>query len=867
MNFLKKNSWTLDLAKIPSYVEWNGDWKYEIDREMIRLILECEELDKDGNPVITDKMKTHFKNNIVDKLRNGELHIEWSARYGGLGRRYSARDPEDPDPFSSAGNLGSHAKVIKNTIFHYQGWVDYDMIKGHPTLLLAMAKHTKLTGGLPAIERYVADFDTLAEEMIEHYSAEGDNEEETEKFRLTKDDIKDLHNRTIYGGGHDKWVKKIEKGDEKKGKLPKPCNPVKHPKYTEFYNDIKRVIGLVYDNNPDLVAKVCINPPAPKPPLELWQKQNRTMSYFCGILENECLKHAYKYGVENGLFKPRRIDLCYDGFSAPSPPPFTDMPFHINEMNNYILEKTGFAVKMKVKPFDKVVQSLLDARRAVPNAVPAEAVVELVVEGTENVSAEASNTDQEYVDWKIRFENEWCKIKNTAIFMRKFCEDGVFKKFVFQDKKKLVIAYEHECYTKTLDNGKEKKIKYINEWIEDPTQITYEDVGVYPPPLVCPTNVFNLWIPSPYESQPFENDTDPDIDHDAVKLFIQHIDILCGRDEKQTDWLCSWFAHSLQKPCEKPEHALNLIGNQGIGKSTILNTFSKLYGAGKTLETQNPERDCWGSFNSAMTNAFLVILSETDKRNAFGADGKIKALITDYPMWINPKGKDQFEIISYHRLIQLTNNIDPTRTSKDDRRNWILRCNDELKGNTEYFKKINEALVRPNALRSIYWSFKKLDISQWNFRCVPRTEYHETIIEYSRNPLTIFLEAFTIQRFQLKECEITGPELLKEFRLWRETTGYKFEDSMNEGALLKALKIGCGLPKNAIVRSEKRTKSGYTQTINLEILKEYFHIACIFTGDKQVNTEQEKEVITEPKPEPVKPKKVIRKATKSEEKV
>jgi len=872
MNFLKKNSWTLDLAKIPSYVEWNGDWKYEIDREMIRLILECEELDKDGNPVITQKMKTHFKNNIVDKLRNGELHIEWSARYGGMGRRYSARDPEDPDPFSSAGNLGSHAKVIKNTLFHYQGWVDYDMIKGHPTLLLEMAKHTKLTGGLPAVERYVADFDTyLAEEMIEHYSAKGDDEEETKKYRLTKDDIKDLHNRTIYGGGHDKWVKKIEKGDEKKGKLPKPCNPFIHDKYGEFRTDIQRVIGLVYDSNPDLVAKVCINPPAPKPALELWQKKNRTMSYFCCILENECLKHAYKYGVENGLFKARRIDLCYDGFTAPAPPAFTDMPFHINEMNNYILEKTGFAVKMKVKGFEKVVQSLLDARRAVPNAVPAQALVELIVEGTEDVSAQAStNTDQEYLDWKIRFENEWCKIKNTAVFMRKFKEDGVFKKFIFQDKKKLVIAYEHECYTKTLDNGKEKKIKYINEWIEDPNQITYEDVGVFPPPLVCPEKVFNLWIPSPYESQPFQEGEDPDIDNEAIELFTTHIDIICGRDAKQTEWLCSWFAHSLQKPCEKPEHALNLIGNQGTGKSTILNTFTKLYGAGKTMETQSPELDCWGSFNSAMTNSFLVILSETDKRNAYGADGKVKAIITDYPMRINPKGKDPFEVMSYHRVVQLTNNIDPTRTSKDDRRNWILRCNDELKGNTEYFKKLNKALDRPNALRSIYWSFKNFDISQWDFRNVPKTKYHETIIEYSRNPLSIFLEHFVIQRITHKIVEITGPDLLKEFRLWRETTGYKFDDSMNEGVLLKGLKIGCGLPNNSIIRSEKRTKSGYKQYIDIDILKEYFQIGClIWNGNEQVNTKEDNEVVAveetkEPEviTEPVKPKKVFKKVVK-----
>lgn len=831
MNFLKKNSWTIDLTKVPSYVEWNGDWKYSIDREIIRLILECEEIDEQGNPKITEIMKINFKNNIVDKLRNGVLHIEWSARYGGLGRRYSAKDPEDTDPFSSAGNLGIHSKYIKNTIFHYQGWVDYDMVKGHSSLLLNMAKHTKLTDGLSFVERYVNEFDNgLADELIQYYSVEGEPP-------LTKEDIKDLHNRTIYGGGHAKWVEKIEKGNAKKGQLPKPCNHTPHDKYTEFHTDIQRVINLVYESNPALVTKVCGTGD-----LELWQKKNRTMSYYCGILENECLKHAYKYGVENGLFKARSIDLCFDGFTAPAPPPYTDMDFHINGMNDYILEKTGFTIRMKVKGFEKVIQSIIDSRRTLAEATAVPTIELQVVTQDENISAVAStNNDDEYLTWKTKFEREWCKIKNTATFMRQYYENGEFKKFVFQDKKKLLVAYENECYTKTLDNGKEKRIQYIKEWVEDPNQLVYEDANVYPPPLNCPENIFNLWKPFPYEDKPFTGLDDPDIDRDAIERFIKHIDIICDRNAEQTNWLCSWFAHSLQKPCEKPEHAINLIGSQGIGKSTILNTFSKLYGSGRTLETQTPERDCWGSFNSAMANAYFVILSETDKRNSFGADGKIKALITDYPMWINPKGKDQFEVTSYHRVALATNSEDPTKTSKDDRRNLILRCNDELKGNDVYFTELNEALARPNALRSIYWSFKIFDISNWNFRKVLRTKYHNTIIEHSKNPIGLFLETFILQNIQLDEYIITGTELLTKFRIWKEETGYKFEDNMNEGVLLKKLKIELNLPDGSIVTG-KRTNKGFKQTFNIKLLKNHFKLGCLLLNQDGEFDEQKEKV-------------------------
>jgi phage/plasmid-associated DNA primase len=372
---------------------------------------------------------------------------------------------------------------------------------------------------------------------------------------------------------------------------------------------------------------------------------------------------------------------------------------------------------------------------------------------------------------------------------------------------------------------------YIHEWLKDPNMLCYEDAGVYPPPLVCPQNVFNLWKESPYETQPFTSAEDPEIDHEAVRAFCEHINILCNRDEQARDWLFSWLAHSLQKPSEKPEHAINLIGNQGIGKSTIINVFGKLYGAGKVLETQTPERDVWGSFNSPMTNAYLVVLSETDKRNANGSDGKIKALITDYPMFINPKGKDQFEVNSYHRVVQLTNSADPTKTSNDDRRNFILRCNDELKNNREYFDKLNEHLTRPNALRSIYWSFKIFDISSWNFRQVPKTEYHQTIIDNNRNPISIFLESFVMNHITESKMELTGTELLQEFRAWRDETGYKFSDGMNEGALVKKIKLESGIPKDAVV-SGKRTNKGIKQNIDIDLLKTHLGLGCMLKSKK-----------------------------------
>lgn len=840
--FLK--NYTIKVSDVPAYVDFNSEWTIQLDRELCRLILESDDLR------LTPEMKDHFKKTYdLINPANNKLKVLYRPR-NNLGRRY----PEEPsDEFYTVndtqrrnptygkywGNLTIHSKYIKNTIFHYLGWLDFDQRKGHPTILYEVAKKNGLRLG--SYEDYIKDggFEMICNEMIAWYSVD-------DEYPLTKSDIKDLFNKTIYGGGHAKWCDHITHANisdldrqrlERKGKNPKEMrnkhNP--HQFYKRFARDTEMITKIICDANTELRQKICDGMPDDTH-LPFSKCRNKLMSQFCGILEHEITFRAYKYRVDNGLCPAKMVDWGYDGFTTPPPPAYTDHAFHLNSMNEYVREKTGFSgitfVEKQMDP-GTIIQSVIDIRRQLMDAT-AVPIIELEVvvnnESSVNVVAIATNEDQEYIGWKAKFEQEWCKLKNTATFLRRYYENGIFNKFVFQDKKKLIISYENESYVKTMDNGKVRKIKYITEWLEDPTQLVFEDAGVFPPPLQPPPNVFNLWTSSPYEDQPFTCMDDPEIDREAVDLFVSHIDIMCGKDADQTNWVCSWFAHSIQKPSEKPEHALNFIGKQGIGKSVILNTFSNLYGAGKTLETQTPERDVWGSFNSTMTNAYMVVLSETDKRNAFGADGKIKALITDYPMWINPKGKDQFRINSYHRVVQLTNTADPTKTSLDDRRNYILRCSDELKGNDQYFIDLNKALSRPNALRSIYWSFKIMDISGWNFRRVPRTKYHSTIIEHTKNPLNLFLEAFTLNRMGMTECIMTGNELLTEFKIWREGTGYKFDDHMNEGVLLKKIKTECELPDDTFQRGN-RTKNGFKQTVNISMLKQHFKLGYLLLSN------------------------------------
>jgi hypothetical protein len=625
-----------------------------------------------------------------------------------------------------------------------------------------------------------------------------------------------LFNATIYGGGHDSWVAKIEAGNPKKNKPPKPVkNRDKKdafPFWREFKTQTKELIDLIYLHNPDIAEKVCT------PELELWERKSRVMSYFCGTIENELTFKAYKYTHKNGYAPQRGVSWGYDGYTIP---PLKDDPDYEAKVNAYVLKKTGFnLVRFIHKDFkeDEVLWDAIEERKAL-----------VIAEVIEPEIAIPSSGKDEYTAWKIEFEKQWCKIINISCFLR-ICYDekGDFEKYIFQTESQLKTAYKHVVFTEPIickktgkhlgDNTK----SCIKEWLDDPNILCYDDCEIYPPPLVCPPNKFNMWRPFKYEGCELPETCDTE----GIKMYFNHLEMLCNHNKEVYMYLSNWLAHMFQRPAEKIGVAITLTGQEGIGKNIFTDHLGEMLGAGKKLETAAPERDVWGNFNSLMASAYFVVLSEVDKRNGVGADGRIKALITDKKMPINAKGKDQYDINSYHRFITNTNNADPNKTHKGDRRWVIIRCSDEKKGDTEYFTRLAERINRPETMRDIYWFLTtKIDLSKWDYRQLPRTEYHEILIEGNRPPLECFLEHFTIQHQHQESVEYLGTQMLDQFRQWKQDTGYAFEEKMNESQLLKRIMTELNIKNvDQVIVKTKRITAGQKRSYNINALREHFKI-------------------------------------------
>jgi hypothetical protein len=825
--------------KVPDmeYIEVNGDWITQQKTNSHGELMYIKNIN--GNdlelPRFTPESKTLLKKRITNLKNGNQLEIIYHQKKCNIGRFYS----------NDKQSLTELARNIRNTLYAYQGWIDYDFVASHPSILSQLA--LKLRIRTPCLDAWCNDKNPIVKMLSDHHSVEGEPP-------LLKDHIKKLICASLYGGGLDGWAtggesenfeSGIMKGNPAKNEMPMKVknyenNQQGHIWWNKLKEEIKKITDRLIGANPDLVDKIA--------PVSLglptWKRNNKTISYILGVFENDCLYHAYQYGVQNEIIKPRRLALAFDGFTTPPPPPHTDYSYHISGVNECIFEKTGFAIRMEVKPFDNwtIQQDLIDARRemVVAAAVESDTPVEgVVAEGDIAFAEGETDYSQEYLVWKHKHEQLHTKIIDTNNYFMRIFEIDEFGNEYFTgykvfNRSDLVGAYEHLWFYKNVNN-KKKKTKFIDEWIGDSGIQRKDRTDIIPPPVYCPPNVLNLWKQSEFEGRQIKESNER-YNKDAVDAWINHIGIICDHDEDAKEYVLNWFAHLLQKPAQKPESCLVITGKQGTGKTIMLDPIKKVMGGGY-FESTTPERDVWGNFNPMMASSMLVVLSEVDKRNAFGADGKIKALKTDKEITIRNLHQAPYTIRSYHRFIIATNHPDPVFLEEGQRRDMIIKCSDEKKNDEKYFNEFANLWEIEDNLISLYSYLLNRDISNWRYRIIPKTSYQKTLEILSRNPLDVFFE-WWIARQVVKKVDTNddgyisrfGNELFNDFRTWREENGGKY-DLNGTGDLMKKIHTYLHLPKGSLERGT-RTSRGQRTNFHLDTLRKHYNIGeCLVPLD------------------------------------
>jgi len=680
-----------------------------------------------------------------------------------LGRLYN---------FKSLG-ITSFRKKIRNTLIH-QNYIDLDLSNAQPTILYNICKG-KIS--IPFLEKLIMKREEVLKNVMETYNVD-------------RTLAKKLFLRLSFYGTFEGW--KLE-------------NKLKDIEETEYIlgltNELYTISNEIIKNNKELFLKV-------KKLKENEKKENLNgsfMAFYLQTYELQIIDAVIQYICEE-------TDLCnildldykiltyeYDGIKLLKEGVIKyGLENLINDLENVILTKTGFHMKIEEKPIEKIYDLEYEP-------------YEKIIDDEEDINNFDGLTTYEEI--KEKFEKSHCKILYPINYVKKN-----EKEFDYFNEKNLIQTYRHLTFENNVYDKKGnlliiKEESFIEKWIKDKTIKKYDRLNFYPNENDCPFNELNVWVK--FDMDFIDNYKE---DKEAIKLFRHHILVLCGNDKKVFEYFECWLAQLIQYPTIKSICPV-LISQEGAGKGTLLSLIKKMIGINKFLSSCDPKNEIFGKFNSLMLNAYVVELNEISKNDIQGSKGKFKHYITEPTIQIEKKGHDPIVINSFQRFIITTNSDDPITTKKDDRRNLIIRSSDELIGNKQYFKDINEKINNVDAVKSYYEYLKKLDVKNFNDLPIPKTEYQENLKEQNEDIIDTWLKSFACFNYDEKEVKtFTSKELFVFFNSWREMNGIKYE--------LNAIQLGVKIANKKINGIEKgtHTQKGNTKNINFQKLKLHYNI-------------------------------------------
>ena len=309
------------------------------------------------------------------------------------------------------------------------------------------------------------------------------------------------------------------------------------------------------------------------------------------IHENEILTVMREYYYINQL---SIHSLAFDGLMLNGEFKDTILP----DIEKYIISNTKFNMTLTIKP----------------NASP--------ITITDDFTP---STILLYPELKEKFEEKSCKVGSQ--FVRQY-KDG----YEIYGRGEFNTLNEELSFRPQI--GKDP-VDFMPVWFKDAEKQVYERFDCYP--KNCPKNVFNTWLTFAAVSFPDPELLEGDIYDKSLKYFLNHIDILCGREKPVYDFVLMWLAQMFQYPENKSIH-INFISKEGAGKGMFLRYLRAILGERKLFEPEDPLRDVFGHFNGGMRDAFLVVLNELDKSKTYNSNSKLKQLITDDSIQINEKG-------------------------------------------------------------------------------------------------------------------------------------------------------------------------------------------------------------------------------------
>jgi hypothetical protein len=380
--------------------------------------------------------------------------------------------------------------------------------------------------------------------------------------------------------------------------------------------------------------------------LKAQKKRNLAGSVVNHILchiEDTVLMEAIKF------LKVQQPILCFDGFMS-------QQVCNLEGLQEHILETCKWDLEWAEKQMDQGIDLTEFHEKA-------------------ETPKKSTNTDDDYLQWKDEFEKTVCQINfPTAYLIQSKYGNHLI------NKSDLTTIYSQDFNF------------LFNLWMRDPNRKSYHHME-FLPGLEVPEDVFNT----------FNGFNIPKTDKSGdIEPFIDLLDLVGNHEPITVEYIRQWTAHMFQKPGEMPRTAIVLRGDKGVGKNTYTETIKKVLGKSLYFETSDPVNELFGRFSTHKEDKLCLVLNETEAKQTFSNNQKIKDLITNPLMNIETKGLAGYTKNSFLRIFAHTNNDIPLKIEIGDRRFMVSQCSSKRKGDKDYWINFYNWLDKPESIKAIY---------------------------------------------------------------------------------------------------------------------------------------------------------------------
>jgi hypothetical protein len=182
------------------------------------------------------------------------------------------------------------------------------------------------------------------------------------------------------------------------------------------------------------------------------------------------------------------------------------------------------------------------------------------------------------------------------------------------------------------------------------------------------------------------------VSDDEVRPFLSYVErVVANGDPKAAKWVLDWCADILQDPGNKPGTSLVLVGVPGAGKTFLgEGIMGAIIGPGHYGQVNSVE-SLTSRFNTLVDNKVLVQCDEAVHSYQRDASARLKAIVTDKTMRVEPKYINPYVKPNHMRLLFTSNEETAAlyiEATPAERRFTVLHVSPERHDDLDYWTEL-----------------------------------------------------------------------------------------------------------------------------------------------------------------------------------